>query len=89
MAERDQESFKPLLSTVTSVSLWNGDDYSTIRDSEPSDGDRQGSLADIPAELRESTRDAALLAQGHKAAMGRSFSPLAALGLGFRYAGLT
>ncbi len=52
-------------------------------------------IADIPdggTELaRESSRDrqdldnANLRAQGHEAALQRSFSPLAALGLGFRY----
>ena len=38
---------------------------------------------DLPAELQDLKSNAILLAQGHKAAMKRSFSPFAALGLGF------
>lgn len=38
---------------------------------------------DLPAELQDLKSNAILLAQGHEAAMKRSFSPFAALGLGF------
>ena len=43
----------------------------------------------LPPELLDLRSNAILKAHGHKAEMERSFSPLAALGLGFRYAILT
>ena len=52
--------------------------------------ERDGQGADSPAgdsELEELKSNAILKAQGHKAELERSFSTLAALGLGFRYVG--
>ena len=49
----------------------------------PKDDNQHDGDDNIPAELHNLASDAILLAQGHKAAMRRSFSPLAAVGLSF------
>lgn len=83
--------------TESHGSLFHGDDsrrtspeghgLETGIDVDLRDGDERECLLDRPPELQDSKSNAVLLAQGHKAAMQRSFSPLAALGLGFRYVG--
>ncbi|SLM35972.1 choline transport protein [Lasallia pustulata] len=79
--------------TESHGSLFHGDDsrrtspeghgLETGIDVDLRDGDERECLLDRPPELQDSKSNAVLLAQGHKAAMQRSFSPLAALGLGF------
>ncbi|KAG6986464.1 choline transport protein [Physcia stellaris] len=59
------------------------DPTATASSTSSSSGTRPDSDDDVPAELQDLKSNAILLAQGHKSAMQRSFSPLAALSFGF------
>ena len=71
---------EPLLRHDESRSASPGSNSSSITRG----GNDIDALQDVPQELQVLKSNAILSAQGHEAAMGRSFSPLAALGLGFR-----
>lgn len=49
------------------------------------DGEGRRPSHGVSSELQDMKSNAVLRAQGHEASMRRSFSPLAALGLGFRH----
>lgn len=49
------------------------------------DGEGNRPRQGVSSELQDMKSNAVLRAQGHEASMRRSFSPLAALGLGFRH----
>ena len=87
MALLEEEAHDPLLARHSPTS-------SPTPDSRPSTHWLDGVQRDVLVhedtrsfvpELRDLNSNTLLLAQGHKAAMRRSFSPLAALGLGFRH----
>lgn len=85
MAVRITESPTPLFQQHDSPFVsTEADGLETTTDLDARDGEEQECLLDLPAELQDFKSNAILLAQGHKAAMQRSFSPFAALGLGFR-----
>ena len=85
MADEDLQSYAPLLSrdaraqsvaSIASSPMMEPTSNNSVED--------DNNIGFQPAELHQDLEsDAALPTQGHKAAMRRSFSPLAALGLGF------
>ena len=84
MPVEDPQSYAPLLSSdERSLSVGSGTSATTDLGSNKSRGD-DGCIGSTPSEEEpHSQSDAILLARGHKAVMRRSFSPFAALGLGF------
>ena len=87
MAFGDPQSHAPLLSrharSLSAASLASSTtmDPNTNTSNTPENDDHVDFMpAEVPQDLKS---NAILLAQGHKAAMRRSFSPFAALGLGF------
>lgn len=74
---------EPLLGHDTQHPDTIATDSPDLRQSRSRDGTRSDRDDDLPAELQDLKSNAILLAQGHKAAMQRSFSPFAALGFGF------
>lgn len=90
MAAVDADAHEPLLVRATSPSIsnlssvGNVDHTDDLRTPTSVGGDRRRSRGFL-SELRDMKSNAVLRAQGHEASMRRSFSPLAALGLGFRH----
>lgn len=92
MVRVDPDAHEPLLAggisptTSNRSSIVDGvnhaDDVHTITSV---DDDRNRSSRGFLSELQDLKSNAVLRAQGHEASMRRSFSPLAALGLGFRH----
>ena len=84
MPVEDSQSYAPLLGS-DDRSLSAGSRASSITDHGSSNSPRNGDCIESrPDEEQQDTQsDATLLVQGHKAAMRRSFSPFAALGLSF------
>ena len=90
MADGDPQSYAPLLSkdarSLSAASLASSTTMNPNSSNSTENDDidvlptGMAELAEIPQDLKS---NAILLAQGHKAAMQRSFSPFAALGLGF------
>ena len=74
---------EPLLSHNTQHLDPSATDSSNLRPSSSRDGTQSDYDDDLPTELQDLKSNAVLLAQGHKSAMQRSFSPFAALGFGF------
>ena len=85
MSDEDRQSHEPLLSRDVRSQSTASTAASTIMD--PSSNNRMEDDDNVdfqPSKSpQDSTGDALLRAQGHRAAMKRSFSPFAALGLGF------
>lgn len=92
MAQVNIGAHEPLLARETSPSLSNRSsvidnvNHPDEVDTPTSfDGDRNRPSRGFLSELQDMKSNAVLRAQGHEASMRRSFSPLAALGLGFRH----
>ena len=90
MSVEDPQSYAPLLSrdahSLSAASLASSFtmDHTTIDQNLSNGMENDDQTECLPAELPQDLRsNAILLAQGHRAAMRRSFSPFAALGLGF------
>lgn len=92
MALEDIDAHQPLLAGETA--LQSSNPPSLIDDVNHTDGvhtptsvggDRNRPSGGFLSELQDMKSNAVLRAQGHEASMRRSFSPLAALGLGFRH----
>ena len=83
MPDDGREEQEPLLGADSLLLVAAIDDSSTIRRPLSSRSTEHDDDQDVPAELQDLRSNAILLAQGHKAAMQRSFSLFAALGLGF------
>ena len=83
MVDEDSEVGEPLLGDDSRSLVATTIGSSTVRRSQSRNGTGHNDDDDLPAELQDLRSNAILLAQGHKAAMQRAFSPFAALGLGF------
>lgn len=85
MPDEDLPSYAPLLSREGRTLSAGSTVSSTIMDptSNNSMEDDNNTEFQLPEPPEDLTSDALFLNQGHRAAMRRSFSPLAALGLGF------
>lgn len=94
MARRDAEEYDPLLQenghltrlavSITSSNLALASNGSAAPNSSLASKNDQAVGQALLAELQDIKSDNILRAQGHEATMRRSFSPLAALALGFR-----
>lgn len=82
MSVEDPQSYAPLLGSHA-----RSPSAARLASTKPNTSDVTGTddrIQSIPTEgTKDSRSNAILLAQGHRAAMRRSFSPFAALGLGF------
>lgn len=83
MSDEGREEQEPLLGEYSRPLVGATVDSSTIRQPLSSSGTEHDDDRHLSAELQDLRSNAILLAQGHKAAMQRSFTPFAALGLGF------
>ena len=85
MSDEDLQSYAPLLGKDVRSRPAESTTSSTIMDSPSSDSmeDDFNNEFQPPEPPQDLTSNASLLNQGHRAAMRRSFSPLAALALGF------